>query len=249
MEDPIKMEYAVEMTCEGCIKDIKKTLSDIKGIQSISADLDNKTIVVEGTAQPSLIVDKLYSSGRTAIIRGTGLVDSNTPGAAVCILENYSKNDNKPIGITSGLVRFVQIRKNTCYLDISFNGEEKGYYGLSVHEFGALNNVPESCGRLYSSTTEAISSENAKYYNDEIIIQTDSNGQGKKWMECKGWVISDLIGRSVILRKLNEKLTEEKPTSVLAGIIARSAGLFQNSKVVCACSGRTLWEEDKEIPI
>lgn len=27
------------------------------------------------------------------------------------------------------------------------------------------------------------------------------------------------------------------------GIIARSAGLFENSKQICACDGVTLWEE------
>lgn len=29
----------------------------------------------------------------------------------------------------------------------------------------------------------------------------------------------------------------------MGGIIARSAGLFQNTKKICACSGMTLWEE------
>ena len=28
------------------------------------------------------------------------------------------------------------------------------------------------------------------------------------------------------------------------GIIARSAGLFQNSKKVCTCDGVTIWEEE-----
>lgn len=30
---------------------------------------------------------------------------------------------------------------------------------------------------------------------------------------------------------------------LLCGIIARSAGLFQNTKKVCTCDGVTLWEE------
>lgn len=30
---------------------------------------------------------------------------------------------------------------------------------------------------------------------------------------------------------------------VACGIIARSAGLFQNSKKFCACDGNTLWED------
>ncbi len=27
------------------------------------------------------------------------------------------------------------------------------------------------------------------------------------------------------------------------GVIARSAGLFENMKKICSCSGKTLWEE------
>ncbi|CAJ0826137.1 20122_t:CDS:2 [Entrophospora sp. SA101] len=30
---------------------------------------------------------------------------------------------------------------------------------------------------------------------------------------------------------------------LIAGIIARSAGAFENTKKVCSCSGKTLWEE------
>lgn len=30
---------------------------------------------------------------------------------------------------------------------------------------------------------------------------------------------------------------------LVCGIIARSAGLFQNPKQICACDGVTLWEE------
>ena len=35
-------------------------------------------------------------------------------------------------------------------------------------------------------------------------------------------------------------------SSIACGIIARSAGLFQNTKTVCACTGKTLWEERLE---
>lgn len=33
------------------------------------------------------------------------------------------------------------------------------------------------------------------------------------------------------------------PRRLACGIIARSAGLFQNPKRICACDGLTLWEE------
>lgn len=32
-------------------------------------------------------------------------------------------------------------------------------------------------------------------------------------------------------------------TRVMCGIVARSAGLFQNKKKVCTCDGITIWDE------
>lgn len=36
---------------------------------------------------------------------------------------------------------------------------------------------------------------------------------------------------------------------VACGIIARSAGLFENPKKVCTCSGVTLWEEKQQLGV
>ena len=33
---------------------------------------------------------------------------------------------------------------------------------------------------------------------------------------------------------------------VACGIIARSAGLFENTKRLCTCSGSTIWQERQE---
>lgn len=35
---------------------------------------------------------------------------------------------------------------------------------------------------------------------------------------------------------------------IACGIIARSAGLFENDKKICACDGVTLWEE-RDVPL
>lgn len=46
--------------------------------------------------------------------------------------------------------------------------------------------------------------------------------------------LPELIGKSVYL-----------PSNVF-GIIARSAGLWENDKTVCACSGKSMWEERED---
>lgn len=35
---------------------------------------------------------------------------------------------------------------------------------------------------------------------------------------------------------------------IACGIIARSSGLFENNKKICACDGVTLWEE-RDVPL
>ncbi len=33
----------------------------------------------------------------------------------------------------------------------------------------------------------------------------------------------------------------------VVGVVARSAGVWENEKVVCGCSGKTVWEEREEM--
>ena len=35
-----------------------------------------------------------------------------------------------------------------------------------------------------------------------------------------------------------------KDNHLACGVVARSAGLFQNPKHICQCDGRTIWSED-----
>ena len=68
----------------------------------------------------------------------------------------------------------------------------------------------------------------------------------------------DIIGRSIVITENEDDLgTGESKLSAVdgnsgkrlaCGIIARSAGLFENSKKICACDGLTLWDE-KNKPI
>jgi copper chaperone for superoxide dismutase len=58
--------------------------------------------------------------------------------------------------------------------------------------------------------------------------------------------IWELIGRSIVVSKSQEgKFSSEDPDTVV-GVIARSAGVWDNDKTVCSCTGKTVWEERKE---
>lgn len=84
------------MTCESCIKDITGSLYKLSGIQKVDANLKDQLVSIEGTGSshemspltciehspdfasvaPSAIVAAIQSTGRDAILRGSGGSDS-----------------------------------------------------------------------------------------------------------------------------------------------------------------------------
>lgn len=87
--------FAVPMTCESCIKDIEGSLHQLsgtgamyarhmatlvlivfQGINKVTANLKDQLVSIEGTAAPSAIVDAIQSTGRDAILRGSGRSNS-----------------------------------------------------------------------------------------------------------------------------------------------------------------------------
>lgn len=87
------------MTCEGCVKDISNSLRELEGIpdpsstpqlpssrltcncpetgiKKVEASLKDQLVFIEGTAPPSSIVSAIQSTGRDAILRGSGSTNS-----------------------------------------------------------------------------------------------------------------------------------------------------------------------------
>ncbi|KAJ1899291.1 copper chaperone [Kickxella alabastrina] len=226
----IKVQLAVDMTCQSCVDDITQVLSDVPGIQSLNISLPEKRVVVEGNAGPSAILKALKSSGRSAVIRGTGSTAEGTTGAAVCILEQ------KTPPYTRGLVRFVQISTDTCFVDISVNGVSDGTHRASIRECGDLSDVPGSCGGVWQGASEV----GAAGELGELVVR---DGWGEACFETGQFAVWDIIGRSVVVS--GESSGSGISSGVLAGVVARSAGLFENDKLVCACSGNTVWTEQR----
>ncbi|OLY82446.1 Superoxide dismutase 1 copper chaperone [Smittium mucronatum] len=243
MTNEITVEYAVEMTCKDCTTDIEAALSSIKGIDSSKFDLERETVILKGTFQPSLVVEKLYSIGKTAIIRGAGTNGvQNTGdglGAAVCILENYTKVGKYPEGSTMGLIRLIQVQDDVCYMDVSISDVPSGDYIISPRQNGDLSNVPSSNGKEFKFGHSQNESQKP------IVVNINESGAGKLWLDCIGWKIYEIIGRSILVSKINHSKVDYASSPILSGIVARSSGVFENDKTVCSCSGKTLWEESK----
>lgn len=217
------------------IKDVQTSLYKITGIHNVSADLKSQMISVTGNAAPSAIVSAIQDTGRDAILRGSGKADS----AAVCILETHASSVKDHV---RGLIRMVQVGPSMTLLDMTLRGVSPGIYNVSVRETGDISEGPESTGGVWDMVQSKQESRPVKGVFG--TIEVGKSGLGSVFLD-KPIEIWELIGRSIVVSRQQENLKKEDPDT-LVGVIARSAGVWDNDKTVCSCSGKTVWEERQE---
>lgn len=70
-----------------------------------------------------------------------------------------------------------------------------------------------------------------------VNLDIDSEGNGRFVGEVE-WSVGEIIGRGMLVAP------GEGEEGLVVGVVARSAGVWENErKVVCSCSGMTVWEE------
>lgn len=136
--------------------------------------------------------------------------------AAVCILENNQ-------GKTRGLVRFIEDEERKIIIDCTVAMSTPQPQEVSVHASGDMSEYAMSTGeKLYS------------------LGMTSKSGDISSLITRQSLPLMNIIGRSIVVGPPSGPTPES-----LAGVIARSAGVWENDKVVCSCTGMTLWEERK----
>lgn len=122
------------------------------------------------------------------------------------------------------MVRFCALTANEkgAVVDGVIDGlEENRTYKLNIHECGDISEGCNSVGTVYDSN--AITANNdgkatIRFVNDRLAV-------------------GDIIGRSVVIAEA------DGDKKLACGIVARSAGIFENYKKICACDGVTIWDE------
>lgn len=237
MEIPtFETTFAVPMTCEACIKDIEGSLHQLSGIQKVTANLKEQLVSVEGNAAPSAIVEAIQSTGRDAILRGSGKSNS----AAVCILESFAPHvENK----VRGLARMVQVAPSVTIVDLSIRGLSPGTYHATIRESGDISDGPESTGPIWEAAKAKL--EGTACRGVFGTVQVNTGGVGAVFLD-KPIQIWEMIGRSIVVARQQDGAFDKNDADTLVGVIARSAGVWENDKTVCSCSGKTVWQERKD---
>ncbi|CBX99972.1 hypothetical protein IAQ61_002813 [Plenodomus lingam] len=228
--------FAVPMTCESCVKDIEGSLSQLSGITKVTANLQDQLVSIEGTAPPSAIVDAIQATGRDAILRGSGKSNS----AAVCILESHASHvENK----VRGLVRMVEVAPSMTIVDLSIRGLSPGTYHATVRESGDISQGPESTGSIWEAAQAR--KEGKPCRGIFGTVEVGKGGVGAVFWD-KPIHIWEMIGRSIVVARQRDGKFDKNDPDTLVGVIARSAGVWDNDKTVCSCSGKTVWQEREE---
>lgn len=229
--------FSVPMHCDACIKDISSVLSKLPGIQETDFSLPKQLLTTISTTPPSAIVSTIQDTGRTAILRGSGKPNS----AAVCILETPpppTPPSMPEVSSVRGLARLIELSDRLTLLDMTLTGLPTGSYNASIRQNGDISNVPRSMGGVFTGL-EGDKSGNLGN------LEVDETGRGSLVGEID-WRVWEMVGRGVVVERLGEE-RRGGGDGLVVGVVARSAGVWENEKVVCGCSGKTVWEEREEM--
>ncbi|GLB05144.1 copper chaperone [Aspergillus tubingensis] len=240
MIEPFQTTFAVPMTCEGCVKDVSASLKKLEGINKVEANLRDQLVFIEGTAPPSSIVSAIQATGRDAILRGSGTSNSS----AVCILETHSNSVSNKI---RGLARMVQVSSNMTLVDLTINGLTPGKYYATVRDTGDISQGAGSTGGIWEAVkAKVLGSEPVKEPRGIFgSVEVNDKGRGNVFLD-RPVAVWEMIGRSMVVSKSQEGPFRQEDPDTLVGVIARSAGVWDNDKMVCSCSGKNVWQERQE---
>ncbi|XP_069750081.1 copper chaperone for superoxide dismutase isoform X2 [Narcine bancroftii] len=242
-----KLEFAVQMSCESCVSSIRSALARVDGVYSVQINLNEEQVLVDTTLTSEEVQELIENTGRRAVLKGMGASNFRDLGSAVVMLG--------PEGPLQGVVRFLQLSEQQCIIEGTIDGLHPGLHGLHVHEFGDITNSCLSCGGHYNPEKSRHGGplDTERHVGDLGNIEANELGRATFRIQDNQLKVWDIIGRSVVVDSGEDDLgkgghplsqiTGNSGEGLACGIIARSAGLFQNPKKICACDGVTLWEE------
>ncbi|KAJ4831663.1 hypothetical protein Tsubulata_027997 [Turnera subulata] len=216
-------EFMVDMKCEGCVNAVKNKLQTVDGVKNVEVDLGNQVVRVLGCSPVKTMTEALQQTGRNARLIGQGVPDDFLVSAAVAEFKGPE---------IFGVVRFAQVSMELARIEANFSGLSPGTHGWSINEFGDLTRGAASTGKVFNPTNEE------QPLGDLGTLDVDAKGETFFSGSKKQLRVADLIGRALVVYATADKSDK----GLIAAVIARSAGVGENYKKICACDGTTIWE-------
>ena len=157
------------------------------------------------------------------------------------ILESFYEEDPEKMRNVKGLARMVQLSSTLTLIDLTVSGVSAGTYRATIREYGDLSDGATSSGPVWGA---AAPSDAGRGFIG--TLEVDAEGRGSSFI-THPFQVWEVIGHAMVLTRRDDAEGPLKnDADTLAGIIARSAGIWENEKTVCSCSGKTLWEERED---
>lgn len=200
-----------------CEEKVRKSL---EGFGNFDIDLEKGRVIIKSIYPWIEIQERIENTGRRAVLSGFG------GQSAVALID--CGNDN-----IKGVIRFTGIGNTGvgCVVDGVLDGLPNKDLAIHIHECGDLSKGCERVGDVYNINNQPV--------GNLANITSDPDGRAKFKFVSSSLPIWDIIGRSLVVKEINA----DQEKKLACGIIARSAGIFQNYKKICACDGVTLWDE------
>ena len=124
-------------------------------------------------------------------------------------------------------------------LDVTLTGMSKGTYVASIRQTGDISGGAQTMKDIFMGSEGDRKGELG-------TLEVNEDGRAAL-VEEVDWRVWEMVGRGIMVQKIDggEPLRPDRG-DVVMGVIARSAGVWENEKVVCGCSGKTVWEEREE---
>ncbi|KAL0809077.1 hypothetical protein ABMA28_012707 [Loxostege sticticalis] len=230
---------------------LEKTLSELKLRDGVhEAVFKDGAIMVETSLPSTEVLDVVTkTSGKRAVLQGFGETQS-----AVAMISSQSCCKANVMGV----IRFQQSEEGPLVADGSIDGlSPSSLHGLHVHDAGDLSQGCESIGGHYNPYGSPHGGpedpQDRRHAGDLGNIVADENGRATFRILDNVLKVWDIVGRSVAVTEKKDDLGRgsspssrvdgDSGTPIACGIIARSAGIFQNPKRICACDGVVVWDE------
>jgi copper chaperone for superoxide dismutase len=137
----------------------------------------------------------------------------------------------------------VQVSPTLTLVDLTVRGLSPGKYWATLRETGDISQGAVSTGGIWADPKEGALKPRGFFGT----VDVGKDGIGSVFID-KPIQIWEMIGRGMVVSRQHESegKFEKNDEDTLVGVIARSAGVWDNDKTVCSCSGKTLWEERKD---
>lgn len=128
-------------------------------------------------------------------------------------------------------------------------GVEMGTYYATVRVNGDISQGAASTGSIWDGLRSAWRPEGVRPRGELGQLEVGRDGKGSVLL-AREVGVSEIIGRAMVVSKekpeAGTRTFRDDDRATVVGVIARSAGVWDNDKTVCSCSGKSVWEERTE---